>query len=401
MEEKQQKPKKKRRFLRRIIVFLVLLVAVLGAVSAVVFRDSLNLDSIKRWFHYRSLVLSDSGQAESFLYGGDLSDTFAILDGDLLVCSPNNISLYSGSGTCYVDQSVTMDTPVVDTNGSLAVVYDAGGCSLYILGQRELIWSAADLQDILSDGSERSDSFAILSARLNRSGQLTVVTQSGGYRGVVTLFDSSYQRMVDVNLSSAYVMDAALSDNGRDLAIVTIGQDNGAFATTLSLYALNTTAAGAFTPDHTLSLGACVVLDTNYTSTEVWALGNRGLDIVTGDGSATHVDWSDRYLKRYTLSGDGLAVALLGKYRAGSQAELWVVDQQGQCNTLELNEQVLAVSAAGRYIAVLTGDRLDIYTADLTLYSSLDGTQGARNVLLMSDGSAILISAESAGFYVP
>ena len=77
------------------------------------------------------------------------------------------------------------------------------------------------------------------------------------------------------------------------------------------------------------------------------------------------------------------------------------MDAQGQRQVLELNEQVMSISAAGRYLAVLTGDRLDIYTDGLELYSSLKGTQGARTVLLMQDGSAILISAGSAGFYVP
>ena len=62
---------------------------------------------------------------------------------------------------------------------------------------------------------------------------------------------------------------------------------------------------------------------------------------------------------------------------------------------------MLSLSAAGRYVAVLTGDRLDIYTADLELYSTLEGTQGARTVLLLEDGSAILISSDSASFYVP
>ena len=62
---------------------------------------------------------------------------------------------------------------------------------------------------------------------------------------------------------------------------------------------------------------------------------------------------------------------------------------------------MLSIAAAGRYVAVLTGDRLDIYTDKLELYSTLDGTQGARTVLLMPDGSAILISVDSAGFYIP
>ena len=62
---------------------------------------------------------------------------------------------------------------------------------------------------------------------------------------------------------------------------------------------------------------------------------------------------------------------------------------------------MLSLSAAGRYIAVLTGKQLNIYTRDLELYATLDSTQGAREVLLMEDGSAVLISADSASFYVP
>ena len=369
------------------IATLVVLAAALCLVAVVAFRDSLNMDSIKRWFTYRSLVRSDNGRAESFPYDGDLTDTFAALDGDLLVCSRNTISLYSGSGTQYINEPVNMDHPVVNTNGSLAVVYDAGGSDLYILGQRTLVWSTGDLESILS-------------ARLNRNGQLTVVTQTSGYRGMVTVYDAAYAPVMSVNLSSAFVMDAALSDDGHTLAIFTVGQSGGSFTTTLELDNLDY-ADGAYQPDLTYPLGSGLVLETKHTASGVWALGDMGLTITGHDGRSSGVSWADRHLRRYTLSGDGFAAALLGRYRAGSQAELWVVDQSGQRRTLNLNEQVMSISAAGRYLAVLTGDRLDIYTDELELYATLEGTQGARTVLLMPDGSAILISADSAGFYIP
>ena len=387
-EHPAKKRKRAPQFLLRLVLFLVSVAVVLGAVAVVVFRDSLNLDSIRRWIHYRTLSISDSGRAESFPYDGSLDDTFAVLDGDLLVCSPNTISLYSGSGTRYVSQSVSMDNPVVDTNGSLAVVYDAGGDELYVLGQRELIWQGEDLDSILS-------------ARLNRSGYLTVVTQSSGYRGAVTVYDASYAPLVRIDLSSAYVMDAALSDDGQTLAILTVGQDNGVFSSTLSLYALDAGDDGAFTPDQSFSLGSAVVLATRHTQDQVWMVSDRGLYLSNHAGQTVAADWSSLYLKRYTLAGDGFAAALLGKYRAGSQAQLWVVDSQGEKRTLDIDQQVLSLSAAGRYVAVLTGDRLDIYTADLEPYATLEGTQGARAVLLLEDGSAILISADTASFYVP
>ena len=392
MDEQTQKQQKKpasrlSRFLVRLIATLVVLAVGVSLVVLVAFRDQLNLDSVKRWFHYRSLTRSDSGQAESFHYDGDLNCIFAALDGDLLVCSEHAISLYSGSGTRYINQQVSMEHPVVTSNGSLAVVYDAGGGSLYILGQRSLVWSAEDLEGILS-------------ARLNKNGQLTVVTQAGGYRGKVTVYNASYEPVMSVSLTSAFVMDAALSDDGHTLATLTAGQRDGVFATGLELYAMNY-ASGSYQSDVSASLGGGVALELRHTAGAVWVLSDRGLTISDHDGNTVTADWPDKYLRRYTLSGDGFAAALLGRYRAGSQTELWVVDQDGTRRSLALNEQVMSISAAGRYVAVLTGDRLDIYTQELELYSSLKGTKGARTVLLMPDGSAILISADSAGFYIP
>lgn len=386
--------KKKTHFLLRLILFLATLVIAVTAVALVAFRNTLNLDAIKRYFTYRALVLSDSGQAEAFRYDGQLGDCFAELSGDLLVCSQNNISLYSGSGTRYVNEEVSLENPVVDVSGDLAVAYDAGGGSLYVLGQRELIWSVKDLEGILS-------------AHLNRQGQLTVVTQHSGYRGAVTVYNAVYEPVMSVRIHSAFVMDAALSDDGRTLAILTIGQEDGDFTSALSFYTLNSASAPAgepadYAPERTVNLGGLVELAMRHTETQAWVLGDRGLAVAGHDGAASYCDWSERYLKLYDLSGDGFTAVLLGKYRAGSQAVLQVVDALGQAYaSLELNEQVLSLSAAGRYLAVLTGDRLDIYTADLTLYASLEGTQGTRRVLLMEDGSAILISADSASFYIP
>ena len=92
----------------------------------------------------------------------------------------------------------------------------------------------------------------------------------------------------------------------------------------------------------------------------------------------------------------------MGRYRAGSEAELVSVDSRGEARSvLELNEQVLSLSAAGRYVGVLTADRLDIYNQSLEPYSALEGTQGAQTLLQREDGSAMLIASHTAQLYVP
>ena len=390
----EHQPAKKRNLLVRLLLFLLALAVALGAVGLVVFRDSLNMDALKRWFSYRALTLSDSGQAESFRYSGSVDDVFAALEGDLLVCSSGSISLYSGSGTEYLDLSVSMSAPAVDVSGDTAVVYDAGGTALYVFRQRAEVFS------LTCDGS-------LLSAHLNADRMMTVVSQESGSRGVVTVYDGEGAVRAVLRLSSTYVMDAALADDGTTLAVVTIGQQSGSFSSSLLIYDLASVPAGDVSydvsPVSSTDLGGSVILSLRQNGGIFWALGDRGVCVLGADGVLLGAaDWSDQYLKSYSLAGDGFAVAQLGRYRAGSQGELWVVDQSGVlAGSLPLEEQVLSVDAAGRYFAVLTADRLDIYTSDLTLYSTLEGTMGARKVLLRGDGSALLISADSARLYVP
>ena len=66
-----------------------------------------------------------------------------------------------------------------------------------------------------------------------------------------------------------------------------------------------------------------------------------------------------------------------------------------------MNEEVLDISAAGRYLAVLYGDSLVIYNPQLQVYASLQGTDFASGVLMREDGSALLLSAGNAEIFLP
>ena len=272
------------------------------------------------------MARNDSGQAESLHFVGDSSNAFAVVDGDLLVCSPNTIRLYSGSGPAFVDQAVSMTNPVVSTAGGTALVYDAGGRELFVYSGREEVFSLT-----------QEDGQALLSADVNQNGWLAVTSQESGHKGSVTVYDNSYSPLV------------------------------------------------------------------RWTSSGIWALGESGLYIVSGDGVLSgSYDYGGRYLKAFSLDGDGTASLLLGKYRAGSTAELLTINASGElAAALPVEEQVLSLSAAGRYVGVLTADRLDIYSQDLELYNTLNGTQNAQKVLQRSDGSAMLIDSTTARLYVP
>ena len=156
-------------------------------------------------------------------------------------------------------------------------------------------------------------------------------------------------------------------------------------------------------PAATLSLGNTTVLDLAHSGSAVRVLGESSLLLAASDGSqVVSYNFSDRYLKGYDLGGDDFSLILLGRYRAGTASELLVIGDDGLLiSRLDPDAQILDLSAAGRYFAVLTSQRLDIYTKDLTLYASLEDIHGAQSIQLRDDGSVLLADGESAWLYLP
>lgn len=391
LEPKATPPKKKPNLLFRLLAFLTTLALMLGAVLLVANRDKLNLDGVRRWFSYRSLERTDSGQAESFSYDGGSTNSFATLDGGLLVCSPSNIRLYSGGGTLYIDETVSMEQPVVDSNESSALVYDAGGRDLYVFSGKEQVF-----RQTLDEGE------TLLSARLNDAGWMAVTAQESGFKGTVTVYDASFQPVLRIKLSSRFITDAVVSPDCKSVALLTVGAEGSQFDSRLEFYRLSRSEEDV-EPDVQTSLGNNVSLDLRWTADGVWVLGESAVSLVSPDGSVSGTySYTGRYLKGFSLEGDGQAVLLLGKYRAGSSADLVVVDGAGTVTaSRSLSEQVFSLSAAGRYIALLSAGRLDIYTQDLEVYRTLETTQGARRVIQRADGSTMLMNADTAHLYVP
>ena len=397
MNDRQEVPndKKKPNILVRLLAFLVTLALVFGAVTLVVYRDRLNFDVIRRYFTYRSLERNDSGQAESFAHEGSTRDIFVSAGENLLVCSITGVRLFSGSGTQYANEQIVMEQPVAMAAGEWSLAYDAGGKSLYLFRDKEKVFSLG------ADSGK-----TILSARVNENGWLAVVTQAASYKGSVTVYNPQQQPVIQLNRSSGFVMDALVTEDGKYLATVTVSQSGASFTSSLDLYRLERTEEET-EPDVSASLDGSVILDLREQDGALWALGDTGVFAVSlaekslGERKGAY-SYPDQYLKEFSLEGDGYAALLLGKYRAGTQAQLVVTDESGEVTgTLDIGEQVLSLSAAGRYIAVLTADRLDIYTSDLRLYDSLSGTQNAQKVLMRADGTAMLIGAKTARLYIP
>lgn len=391
VKKPEPKPQKRPNLFLRMSAFILTLILALGAVYLVVNRDKLNYDALKRWFTYRSLAQSDTGSGETFSYQGGDRLTLTRCGNDLLSVSETGIRLYSTGGVAYVEDTLTLSAPVCHVSGSAAVVYDAGGTFLRVYRNRS---QAFELED---------NTATILSARLSSGGLLTVVTRANGYKGVVTVYGKDGSKILDLRLSSAYVIDGLVSPDDRSLLVVTAGQENRLFQCRLAQYSISDLDPASPTPVFTWDLGNALPIDLSWDSAGLRVMTEySALSADTSLTSTGSVDWSDRYLKRYSLGLTDRYAVLTGKYRSGSQTTLQISDRSGAIlASLEENRPILDLSAAGKYLAVLTAQKLDVYTRDLELYSSVENSQNASRVVLLEDGTAFLAGEDTAWLQLP
>lgn len=380
----EERPKK-RRALRGFWVFFLTLAAVLAVVLLAAYRDGTGFDVLRRYLNYGSV--EKAGGEVVYDYDASSNNRFAALGEKLVVLSETSLRVLDPEGGEVWSTNVKMTAPALSQGGGRAVAYDVGGCSLYVVDE------SGEVMSLTADEEE-----PFIAAALNQKGWLAVTAGKHGYKGCVSVYDQDMELVFAFNSSRRFVTDAYVTDDCGYLAAVTLGQENSVFVSNVVLYDVTKEDPAA---------------DYDVFDGLVAAVGQQGGRLITvSDTCLTYADtkgevtagysYGGAYLRDYDLSGDGFAVLLLNRYQSGSVGRLVTVDAEGaELGSLDVNEEVLSISAAGRYLAVLYTDHLTVYNQDLQVYASLRGTGYAKEVLMRTDGSVLLLSSESAGLFLP
>ena len=363
---------------QRGVLLVLVVVAVLGLLTATVFRS--NIASMLRWMTY-------SQANDNFAHNAQSSSLFLGLEDNLLICTQTQIQMVSPTGVSRLKESVSMKSPALNSSGDYAVVYDVGGQELRLIGQDAVLHS-------LTLPAEET----FLCATVNEKGWVAVTTKISGYKGVVTVYNRDFSPVLTIRLSSRYISDAVVTPDCRGVYLISPGQAEGAFENTLLYY----TFSSREKPTRTISLGSNVVLSIRSAG-RCWIMGDRSLLILDSSGVITgRYDYEDRYLKLGTLQGNGFATLFLSRSSSGSTGTLVTVGADGKpYGQIDLEGQTMALAAQGHDVALLTTGK--ILTADRKLerYATSPNQQGIRNLAVYEDGTVALINSAAVSLYFP
>ena len=356
---------------RRWLWLTLVTVLILAGVAAALLWDANSFDGLRRSVIYAQAEKDETGVAKLYSYDSDEARCFAPLGGSLAILSEGRLQVLDEHSTVVY---------------STAVGYDIGGDEVYVLTPNGLGWT-------------KTFNGAVLEASVAADGSVVICHEESGYKGAVTVFDTAGNPTFSFRSAARFVMTAAANRDGGTLAAVTMGQNNGVFESFLTLYRTNSE-----TPHATVSICDGLVYALHRFGSGFCAAAEEGLYWFDKNGAAlANYTFNGLFLRRCEVSEEGdFAAVLLSRYRTGSQTTLITVDGEGnELGGADLEREVLDMSVAGRYVAVLCTDRLIIYDKFLTELASLPYVSQTRAVFMRNDGSAVLAAADTAGLYLP
>ena len=377
-----QTPAKKKGGLgRRMSRLALVLCVVLAVVTLTAMEDGRHFAALRRWLMYGE----SSGSRDVYVYAADPANRYGRLGDGLLVVSPNTAQMIDSDGAIAYEQRLNMASPQLTVGSRQAAVCDVGGNALYLMDQ-------AGVRRTMGTGQ------LYYSARLNSSDYLAVTEQKSGYKATVSVYGSQGELKFHFDSYDNYISDAAVTEDCRSVVMVSLETQEGTFAARLLAYSLDTAE----------QIGSAVIrdglaLDIRCVKNRVLSLCDKRFVITSLDGE-TLLDraYGNLYLHDYALSGDGFCALLLGRYQAGNICTLTTYDLDGEeLASLPLTEEVLDISAAGSYLAVLYGNSVVVYNKDLTEHARMEGTDYAGQVEMEDDGTVLLIAGASAWRFLP
>lgn len=370
---------------KKLIAFGIVLAVVLLGVLIALLWDTTSFDGLRRGIIYARADKDDSGCAELYQYASEQNCCFASVEGSLITASLGRLQVLGEDGTVRYTTGLKFQRAAITHSESQAAVYDIGGPEVYILDAQGLV------RQFTCDGT-------ILSANLNEDGWLAVTANKSGYKAAVYVYNPSGEMAFEFDSSERFIMTASVSRGGGQMAAVTMGQMDGTFVSSVVIYKLNSEK-----PYATCNLPGDAVYHLGVLRGNYCAVAEDALYFLQENGTLeSSYEFGDEFLRRCCFSGEDYAVVLLGVYKSGSQGRLATVDATGdEIATIDVDSEVLSLSAAGNYVAVLCGDHLTIYNKNLEEVATLPDISSAKEVLMRSDGSALLAGSEKASLYLP
>lgn len=287
-----------------------------------------------------------------------------VINGELAILKDDCTMSINSTAKEVKEEKHTYATPVMDIKGNRILLYDRGG-TRYRTETRTGIVYEGHLED-----DEK-----IITAAIGKSGNMAFGTLSDTSMSRLTVINSSNKKKEFVWNCADYIINSvALSDNGKRVAVATIGSRDGKPYSKVFVFDLK----GSKPKE--LELPGTTVLDMNFMSGDILSIVGDDMFIVFKHlKDAKTLDYGSSSLLNFAFADNGSAVLILSEYGSMNSQKMICYGSSGN----KVAEEKYSVPVKSLYVA---GNRISVLTKENVITYN---TRGKELKKYKADGKAI------------
>lgn len=296
---------------------------------------------------YVNVLIVGIGSGEGYPYrmnGIPICDA-GVTSSDLILVYDDTVKVLDSTAKELSNYPHTYDHPVMSSNSGRALIYDVGAKSFRVQAKTRILY-------------EKEIPYMILTGAMGKDGTVAIGSRAKDAQSMLTVYNTKAEELFVWKCAKENIISCDVSDNGKLFAVTVLGVNNGSVYS--KVYIFNKQSKE---PKASFEYPDSAISSVQFLSNEtLFVFGNNVCEVIKGDEVKEKIDVSVNTPYKLYISDNNTAVLVLSKYSSTTQKIIKVYDKSGsELFTQEINGLVKSVSTDGKYIGVLTDEKVWLY----------------------------------------
>ena len=340
IQRKDKRAEKERKTKKIIWVTIAVVIVILAVMRIFEF----NVNSVKERFtdEEGKFSISEGVESTNFPYSIDASENVVLknINNKICVLTPTTYTVLD-SKNATVDYTFDhgFSNPVLVSSGIYSLIYDQGQNHYRLDTTSDAVYSEA---------SENK----ILCADVSKGGTAVIATTSSKKLCEFNVYNKSLKNTCNIQLSEGYIIDIAISADGRKVAAAVVSSDNANLITKIFMYDVSKQALASQT-----DLPGGNVADIRFSGSALYVVGDTYAGVVRGGEYKPSYEQGDIVTEYYDYTASGELVLAFGGYTNSTENKIALIRPNGKVKReLDFNGVIKDISASGNVVSILTGN---------------------------------------------
>lgn len=322
-----------------------------------------------------------SGEFAGYSFETGTDSVYDDFGSGLAVLSSDTLSFVSSRGREEISAQLKYSAPAMSVCRDNMIAFDRGGKGICVTNRVAALWQ----KELESD---------VLSADINSSGAYCIVTDEQGYRAAVTLFDNNHNEKFKWMTSEFYIARAAVSPDTHRIATLCMREKDGARNSSIRIF-----STGNEEPLHNIDIGGITVYSMEYYANgSLMLVTDSGVLVYGNDGELEcKFEYAKGSLITFCHRAEELPCVAIETGDSVTRSRVVIVSEDAEAVVdTKFTQAVRSVSNNASMAAVLLADSAAVIDAKDDGEAKTVENVNARDIIMRSDGSVMLIYADRA-----